>query len=331
MNSLIISGSPHIHGNHTVKTIMWSVVIALLPALAVSVYFFGIQALTLTAIAIASCMLFEAFIQRFLLKTDISVLDGSAIITGLLLAFNVPSSLPWWQMVIGAMFAIGVGKMSFGGLGKNVFNPALAGRVFLLISFPVDMTLWPKPQVLGTITDAVTGPTALGVLKGGLMKGEAISSIMTKLPDYQSLFVGQVGGSMGEVSALAIIIGGLYMLIRKVITWHIPVSFILSSVILSGIFWLINPEQYADPVFHLLAGGLMLGAVFMATDMVTSPMTNKGMLIFGAGCGLLTIIIRLWGAYPEGVSFAILIMNAFTPIINNAVKPKRFGEEKSNG
>lgn len=332
MNGLVISGSPHVHAAQDVRSIMWGVVISLIPALLVSVYFFGLPALFLTAVAVASCVVFEYLIQRFLLKQETTIGDGSAVITGILLAFNVPSSLPWWQMVIGSLVAIGIAKLAFGGLGKNPFNPALVGRVFLLISFPVDMTTWPKAQPLALIPDVITGPTALGILKEGLMKGDAMEELMRKVPSYQDLFVGQMGGSLGEISALALLLGGLYMLIRGIITWHIPVSYMLTVCVFTGIMWYLDPTRYADPVFHLLAGGLILGAVYMATDMVTSPMTHKGMLIFGIGCGVLTVLIRLWGAYPEGVSFAILIMNAFTPLINQYIKPVAFGEEvKSNG
>lgn len=327
MNGFVISGSPHVHAEQNVRSIMWGVVISLIPALLVSVYYFGLPALSLTAIAVASCVLFEYLIQRFMFRQESTVSDGSAVITGVLLAFNVPSNLPWWQMVIGSLVAIGISKMAFGGLGKNPFNPALVGRVFLLISFPVDMTTWPKAIPMGLIPDVVTGPTALGVLKEGLMKGETVTKLMQNVPTYQDLFVGGIGGSLGEVSALALVLGGLYMLFRRIITWHIPVSYMLTVFVFTGILWYANPEKYADPVFHMLAGGLILGAVYMATDMVTSPMTYKGMLIFGIGCGVLTVLIRVWGAYPEGVSFAILIMNAFTPLINNYIKPASFGEE----
>lgn len=331
MNLLTVSGSPHVHGNQNVKKIMWGVVIALMPAMLVSFWYFGINALILTVVAVASCLLFEYLIQKFMLRQPTSIGDGSAVITGLLLAFNVPSSLPLWQMVIGALVAIGIAKMTFGGLGKNLFNPALVARVFLLISFPVDMTSWPVPAPIGSGMDAVTGPTALGVVKEGLMKGESVDKLMNAVPSYTDLFIGGVGGSLGEVSVLALLLGGLFMLFRKIITWHIPVTFIVSVMAFTGIMWMIDPTQYADPVFHLLAGGLVLGAVFMATDMVTSPMTAKGMVVFGIGCGVLTVLIRLWGAYPEGVSFAILIMNAATPLINKSFKPKRFGEVIKNG
>lgn len=306
---------------------MWGVVLALLPAMLVSFWYFGLGAILSVAIAVFTCVAVEYLVAKFILKEDPSIADGSAVITGILLAFNVPSNIPWWELVIGSIFAIAVVKMSFGGLGKNPFNPALAGRVFMLISFPVDMTTWPLPlQNRFVLVDALTGPTALGTLNEGLKSGETISQFAAKLPDYAHLMTGNIGGSLGEVSAISLLIGGIYMLFRRIITWHIPVSYLLTVFLFTGLLWLINPERYIDPVFHLLAGGLILGAVFMATDMVTSPMNPKGMLIFGLGCGLLTVLIRIWGSYPEGVSFAILIMNAVTPLINKYVKPKRFGE-----
>jgi electron transport complex protein RnfD len=222
--------------------------------------------------------------------------------------------------------------MTFGGLGKNPFNPALVGRVFLMISFPVEMTSWPRPMAFSTqLTDAVTGPTALAIWKEGVGQGASVSEILPEIPSYVNLLIGQMGGSIGEISALALLLGGLYMLIRKIITWHIPVAYLGSVVVFAGVSWLIDPTYYMDPLFHLLTGGLMLGALYMATDMVTSPMSYRGQIIFGVGCGVLTMVIRLFGAYPEGVSFAILIMNAFVPLINKYMKPKRFGEEVKHG
>jgi len=327
MNLITVSGSPHIHGDQTVKKIMWGVIIAMLPAMLVSIWYFGISAITTTAVAVVTCVVAEYLMKRFLLNEDPSVSDGSAVITGMLLAFNVPSSLPWWQTVLGSIFAIGVAKIAFGGLGRNLFNPALVGRIFLLVSFPVNMTSWPIPlSNRWVLIDALTGPTALGKLKEGLANGETLLTLKAQLPAYQDMFMGQIGGSLGEVSAIAILLGGLYMLYRRIITWHIPVSFLLTVAVFTGILYLIDPTHYIDPIFHLLAGGLMLGSFFMATDMVTSPMTYKGMLVFGFGCGVLTVLIRNWGAYPEGVSFAILIMNAFVPLINKGFKPIRFGE-----
>lgn len=331
-NLLTISGSPHVHSDQSIRKIMWGVVIALAPALLVSFWYFGIGALLLTAVAVVSCVVVEYLVQKFILKEEPSVSDGSAVITGLLLAMNVPSSLPWWMVVIGSVVCIGVAKMSFGGLGKNPFNPALIGRVFLLISFPVAMTSWPLPlQNRWVLTDAVTGPTSLGIIKEGLGKGDSLADLATRIPSYAEMLIGNMGGSLGEVSALAILIGGLYMIFRRIITWHIPVSYILTVFVFAGVLYLADPASFMDPVFHILSGGLMLGAVFMATDLVTSPMSKTGMLVFGFGCGILTMLIRVWGAYPEGVSFAILIMNAFVPLINKGFKPSKFGEEVKHG
>jgi electron transport complex protein RnfD len=327
MGLLTVSGSPHIHGGLSVKKLMWGVVIAMMPAMLASFYYFGLGAIRITLVAVISAVFFEYVITKFILKQKPDIMDGSAIITGILLAFNVPSDLPLWMMIIGSLMAIGVAKMSFGGLGKNPFNPALVGRVFLLISFPAQMTVYPKvSEGFPMALDAVSGPTPLGIVKEGLKNGEKIPELISHI-DYSNLFFGQTGGSLGEVSAFLLLLGGIYMLIRKIITWEIPVSFLGSVVVFSGILWLYNPNQYADPLFHLLTGGIMLGVFFMATDMVTSPMTSKGQLIFGAGVGVITIIIRIWGAYPEGVSFAILLMNAVVPHLNNAFKPKRFGKE----
>lgn len=295
---------------------MYNVLIALIPAFLVSLYFFGVGALVVTLTSVVACVLFEYLIQKFLLKVKPTVSDGSAILTGVLLAFNVPSNLPIWIILIGALVAIGIGKMSFGGIGNNIFNPALVGRVFLLISFPVQMTTWPKPDVLTThYLDAETAATPLGLLKQGL----PIEATTT------DMLLGNVGGSLGEIGAIALLIGLVYMLIKKVITWHIPVSILATAFIFS---WLTNGFDATDALQQLLLGGMLLGAIFMATDYVTSPMTHKGMIIYGICIGLLTIIIRRWGAYPEGMSFAILIMNAVTPLINKYVKPKRFGEVK---
>lgn len=329
MNKLIISPSPHQLGEYSVKKLMYGVIIALIPTLGFSLFFYGVGALIVTLVSVASCVGFEWLIAKYLLKQKPSILDGSAIITGLLLAFNVPSNLPIWIIIIGALVAIGIGKMTFGGLGRNPFNPALVGRVFLLISFPVQMTSWPLPGKFPLqYVDAVTGATPLGIMKEGLGNGEAMSALTSKIPSHMEMFYGYMGGSLGEVAAIAIILGGIYMLVRKIITWHIPVSVIGTVLVVTGILWLINPDKNADPLFHVLTGGLLLGAVFMATDYVSSPMSAKGMIIFGTGIGFLTVVIRVWGAYPEGVSFAILIMNAFVPLINKYLKPKKFGEVK---
>ena len=315
---LHISGSPHVHSDESVKKIMWSVVLSLVPALLVSVYYFGLPVIILTLVSIGCCVLFEYLIQRFMLHQKPSIDDGSAVVTGLLLAFNVPSNLPIWIMVVGALVAIGIAKMPFGGLGQNPFNPALVARVTLLIAFPVQMTSWPVPTPLWSFhfADAITGPTTLGIIKEG---GD-----LSQLPTYANMLLGQMGGSFGEVSAIALLIGAGFLLWKRIITWHIPVSFIATVFVVAGIFHLVNPAEYVNPMIHLLAGGLILGACFMATDMVTSPTSPWGMIVFGCGCGLLTIIIRLFGAYPEGVSFSILLMNAVVPLINKGFKPKQF-------
>ncbi|MFC2152869.1 RnfABCDGE type electron transport complex subunit D [Bacteroidota bacterium] len=333
MNKIItISPSPHVYEDTSVKRLMFDVVIALLPALAFSIYFFGMGAIIVTLTAVASCLAFEWLIQKYILKQVPTITDGSALVTGVLLAFNIPTNLPIWIIIVGSLVAIGVGKMSFGGLGNNPFNPALVGRVFMLISFPVQMTSWPVPTGFNnSYTDAVTGATPLGVMKEGIGAGESVSAIMENIPSHMELFYGYMGGSMGEIAAVALLLGLAYMLFRKVIKVHIPASIFISIAAFTGILWLVNPEANADPLFHLLTGGVMLGAIFMATDYVTSPMSIKGMWIYGIGIGLITVSIRVFGAYPEGISFAILIMNAFVPLINMYIKPKRFGEEVKNG
>ncbi|MDP4240091.1 MAG: RnfABCDGE type electron transport complex subunit D [Bacteroidota bacterium] len=317
MDKLIISPSPHVHSGDTISNKMIGVFIALLPAYVAGLYFFGLGALIISVTAVLSCLLFEYLIQRFILKGPVTITDGSAALTGLLLAFNLPSNLPVWIVIIGSLVAIGIAKMSFGGLGNNPFNPALVGRVFLLISFPAQMTTWPKPVPWNpAYLDAVTAATPLALLKGQI----------TEIPSALNLFLGNMGGSIGEVSALALLIGFIYLLIRKIITWHIPVSILFTVFVFTGILHYTNPETYiGTPVFHLLTGGILLGAIFMATDYVTSPMNPRGMLLYGLGIGVITVLIRVFGSYPEGVSFAILIMNAFTPLINKYIKPKRFG------
>ena len=320
---LIVSLSPHVHGGDSVQRNMYGVCVALIPTLLASLIFFGLGAAIVLATSVLSCVFFEWAISRFLLhKEQLTITDGSAVLTGLLLGFNLPSNLPVWIIIIGALVAIGVGKMTFGGLGCNPFNPALVGRVFLLISFPVQMTTWPLPGQLTSYLDAQTGATPLAVMKEAVKTGD--TSVLEKLPNAFDMLLGQMGGSLGEVSALAILIGLVYMLMRKIITWHIPVSILLTVLVLSGLLHLYNPA-YADPVNTLLSGGLLLGACFMATDYVTSPMTPRGQIIYGIGIGAITVIIRTFGAYPEGMSFAILILNAFTPLINTYNKPKRYG------
>lgn len=327
MSKLIVSLSPHAHGNETVEKNMYGVIIALVPALLVSFLYFGIGSVIVCLTSVASCMFFEWAITKYMLKEEPTLMDGSAIVTGLLLGFNLPSNLPIWITLIGALVAIGIGKMTFGGLGSNPFNPALVGRCFLLVSFPAQMTSWPILGQLSKYTDAATGATPLSVMKSAIKTGDA--TMLDKLPNSLHLLLGNnVSGGMGtigEVCALALIGGLIFMLWRKIITWHIPISIFATVFVFSGLLHLVNPI-YADPLTVLFSGGLMLGAIFMATDYVTSPMTPKGQLIYGIAIGFLTVVLRNWGSYPEGMSFAILIMNAFTPLINAYIKPKRFGE-----
>lgn len=317
MNKWIVSSSPHVHSGDSIQKNMLYVVLALLPAYLVALYYFGVGALVVSAIAIASCIGFEAFLQRFVLKTKVSISDGSAALTGLLLAMNLPSNLPWWMVIIGSIAAIGLGKMCYGGLGNNLFNPALVGRVFLLISFPAAMTTWPVPDPLTTAyMDAQTAATPLSFMKSDQM-----------LPSFFNTVLGNVGGSLGEVSAIALLLGGIFLLRKRVITWHIPVSILATVVIFTSIMRAIDPMVYEDASWHLCSGGLLLGSIFMATDYVTSPMTPRGQIVYGVGIGLITVVIRLWGSYPEGVSFAILLMNAATPLIDRYIKPKRFASK----
>ena len=328
---LTVSPAPHIHGKRTVSQCMYNVVLALLPAFAVSLYFFGIGALIVTLSSILSCVIIEYLIQKYLLKEKPTIGDGSAILTGFLLGLNLPSNLPIWIVVVGAIAAIGIAKMSFGGLGNNLFNPALVGRVFLLISFPTYMTQWPLPGTSRwNYTDAETGATLLSKLKEeGYQWIDQVS--MT------DLWIGNQGGSLGEVGAIALLLGFAFLLYRRIISWHIPVSVLATVFLFSFALNLGGGESLQDShiwqsafdfaLIQLLSGGLLLGAIYMATDYVTSPMTSKGMVIYGICIGILTVVIRQWGGYPEGVSFAILIMNAFTPLINNYIKPKRFGRK----
>ncbi|OGS33934.1 MAG: electron transporter RnfD [Elusimicrobia bacterium RIFOXYB2_FULL_49_7] len=317
---LSVEASPHLRRPDDTRTVMFSVNLALLPAAAVGLFIFGLPALRVLLLAVVGCLAFEALFIR-LFGNEGSLSDGSALVTGLLLAFNLPPASPWWLVLIGALVAMLLGKHIFGGLGHNPFNPALVARVFLLIAWPVEMTTWSASRFA---PDGTTQATPLGILKtDGLAK---LHTLMAD--DKMNLALGNMGGSFGEISAVALILGALFLFFRGYLTWHIPVSFLATVAIFTGIFHHINPTQYADPLFHLLSGGVLLGALFMATDMVTSPMTGKGMLLFGLGCGLLTAVIRLFGSYPEGVSFAILIMNALTPIIDRYVRPTLFGTVK---
>lgn len=320
MSKFIISLSPHVHGGDSVEKNMYGVCVALVPALLAGLYFFGLGAAIVLTTSVVSCVAFEFLISKYILGRDgRSVTDGSAILTGLLLGFNLPSNLPLWLIVLGALVAIGVGKMTFGGLGQNPFNPALVGRVFLLISFPVQMTSWPVAGQLTSYLDAQTAATPLGLASQGRLDN---------LPDATDLLLGNMGGSLGEVSALALLLGCAWLLWKRIITWHIPVSILGTVAVLSSLLYVASPETYMNPLAVLTTGGLMLGACFMATDYVTSPMTHKGQVIYGVMIGIITLVIRNWGAYPEGMSFAILIMNAFTPLINTYCKPRRFGTKK---
>lgn len=325
---LKISTAPHMQTRQDTRAIMRDVVIALLPAALAAVLFFGINALLVILTSVAACMAFEYLANRYWFKKGNTALDLSAVVTGLLLAYNLPSSMPLWMILIGAFMAIVVGKLCYGGLGKNIFNPALVGRVFLFISFPVQMTLWPKPQFMQLFsTDAQTGATTLGILKH--LDGQTSATYLNAhLPTYGQMFFGNIGGCLGEISAFALLLGLAYLLWRKVITWHIPFYYIATVFIITAVMWLITKDVRFEPVTHLLSGGLILGAVFMATDYATSPMTKKGQVLFAVCCGVLTVIIRLWSAYPEGVSFAILIMNAFVPLIDKYIQPRFYGQRR---
>jgi len=322
---LILTSSPHILGEDTIERIMWSVVLSLMPATLAGIYFFGWNALQVLILTTGSTVIAETLWQRISGQT-VTVKDGSAAVTGLLLGLTLPPGSPWWLSIIGGFFAIIVCKQLFGGLGFNPFNPALMARVFLLISFPLQMTRWPRPAPLFSGVDAMTGATPLGELQIARLTGKGIGRAAEL--NLWDAFLGNMGGSIGEVSALALLIGAAYLLYKQYITWHIPLSMIGTVLVFSGIFWIIDPEKYVNPLFHLLTGGLIIGAFFMATDMVTCPVTSKGQLLFGFGCGLITIIIRMWGGYPEGVSFAIVLMNIVTPMIDRYIRPVRYGAIK---
>ncbi len=323
---LILSSSPHIRSDISIPQIMYSVLLALTPATLVGIYYFGYDALQVISICTVTAILSEALFQR-IMGQKIIISDGSAAVTGLLLGLNLPPGSPWWLSTLGAIIAIGLGKQIYGGLGYNLFNPALVARVVLLISFPVQMTTWQRPHPLFTDTDVITGATPLGILQEQrlLQKGVGEAGKINLI----DAFVGNVGGSIGEVSAVAILLGGVYLLYKGYITWHIPFSYLGTVALFSGIFWAMDPGRYINPLFHLVTGGLMLGAFFMATDMVTSPLTLKGMIVFGIGCGLITIIIRMWGGYPEGVSFAILLMNGAVGLIDRYTQPVKFGDRRN--
>ncbi len=314
-NLITISPSPHAQTPTTVSRLMLHVIIALVPAVLFALYYFGIGAAIVITTSIVGCIAAEYLITRYMLGRKPSIGNLSAVLTGLLLALNLPSNIPVWMVLIGCVVAIGIGKMTFGGLGCNIFNPALVGRVFLLLSFPVAMTTWPEPIVNRmAYTDATTGATILGQLKQNLITPDQINLLDAAL--------GNMGGSMGEVGAIALLLGFAYLLCFRVITWHIPVAIIGTAALFSLCI--------GAPVgVEILSGGMLLGAIFMATDYVTSPMSRSGMLLYGAMIGIITIIIRQWGAYPEGMSFAILIMNGVTPLINRYMKPRKFGEGRA--
>lgn len=327
MNKLLVSPSPHVHAPVSTKSLMRDVVIALLPAVIVSVVFYGLGEIVVLATSVISCVLIEYLITRFLLKKPSTICDYSAAVTGILLALNLPYTTPWWVVFVGALFAIGVVKMTFGGLGQNIFNPAIAGRVFLLVSFPSYMTKWQMPQGLFGL-DAVTGSTPLGMITEGLAKGLPVPEIMSANGlSYSQMLFANLGGSVGEISALALLAGFVYLLVRRVIKPHITLSIWGTVAAVSLIFWLINPDRFTDPVFNLLTGGMILGSCFMATDYVTSPMTVKGGIVYGIGIGFITLMIRYFGSYPEGMSFAILIMNSVVPLINMWFHQKKYGRK----
>ncbi len=330
--ALTVTASPHIRSGLNVRRIMWAVVIAMLPAFAGSVWFFGWRALMLVGLSVASAIAFDALSQK-LFGRKVTITDGSAVITGMLLAFNLPPGVPWWIPVVGSAFAVIVVKQFFGGLGHNFVNPALAARAFLMVSWPGLMTAkWLVPRG-GTLSglDAITTATPLAILKNAPeIVGEAgaagLLAQAQSWPVVGKLFFGQVGGCLGETSALLLIAGGLFLILRRrIIDWRIPAGYIGTVIVL--ILVLPGPKHDLLPyvAYHVFGGGLMLGAFFMATDYVTSPITGKGRWIFAVGCGVLTVLIRLWGGYPEGVSYSILLMNVATPVIDRFTKPRLFG------
>lgn len=316
---LTISGSPHIHTMRSTSSTMWHVVVALLPAWLFSIWIFGVSVVAITATSIVACVVTEFVVARFMLRRPLLLKGGSSVVTGLLLAMCLPSGVPLWLVAIGGVAAIGIGKMAFGGLGCNIFNPALVGRVFLLLSFPAQMTTWPVPH-----WDGATGATLLAQTFGhDGASGASASAHATEVVEHDllALAVGLRGGSLGEVAALALITGFLFLLWRRIVSWHIPLAIVVTEALLA---WVCGFEIDVE----IFGGGLLLGALFMATDYVTSPMTKKGMIVFGVGIALITFSIRHWGAYPEGVSFAILIMNGFVTLIDRCFKPKKFGERR---
>ena len=325
MEKLLVSPNPHIHAPVSTKTLMRDVIIALIPAVICSFVFYGWREILVMAVSVASCVLIEWAITKYMLRKPSTIGDLSAVITGILLALNLPYTTPWWVVMIGAVVAIGVAKLTFGGIGQNIWNPALVGRVFLLVSFPTYMTTWSKPAGLFGV-DAVSGPTPLGAISEGLMQGSTVQEL-TSAYNYKDLLFANLGGSAGEVCALALLAGFVYLCCRRVIKPWITLSIFATVALTSLIFWGINPARFTDPLFNLLTGGLVLGACFMATDYVTSPMSLWGGVIFGVGIGFLTMMIRYFGSYPEGVSFAILIMNSVVPLLNRWFHQKKYGRK----
>ncbi len=327
MGKLLVSPSPHIHSKDSTRSLMLDVVIALLPAVICSFVFYGWREILVMGVSVASCVLLEWAITRYMLKQPSTIGDLSAVITGMLLALNLPYTTPWWVVMVGAVVAIGVAKMTFGGIGQNIWNPALVGRVFLLVSFPTYMTSWSAPKGLFGV-DAVSGATPLGAVQEGLMQGASVQEIMSAGGyDYGQMLFANLGGSAGEACALALLAGFVYLCVRRVIKPWITLSIFATVALTSLVFWGIDPARFTDPLFNLLTGGLILGACFMATDYVTSPMSLWGGVVFGVGIGLLTMMIRYFGSYPEGVSFAILIMNSVVPLLNRWFKQPKFGRK----
>lgn len=321
MNNLLVSPSPHVHAPVSTRSLMLDVVISLMPAVIVAVVFYGWKEIVVLGTSVATCVLLEYLITKYMFKKSSTIGDLSAVVTGVLLALNLPFTTPWWIVMIGAAVAIAVAKLTFGGLGQNVFNPAITGRVFLLVSFPAVMTSWAVPQGLFGV-DAVSGPTPLGAVQGAVLSGHSVSELGYS---YGQMLFSNIGGSAGELSAIALLVGFIYLLCRKVVKIHIPLAIFGTVALVSLVFWLADPERFTDPLFNLLSGGMILGSCFMATDYVTSPMSVKGGIIFGIGIGFITMMIRYFGSYPEGMSFAILIMNATVPLINRWCHQKKYG------
>lgn len=316
--TLTLTTSPHLHSDESVPDIMRQVIWALIPAIGAAVYFFGLRALLLLTVCSGACLLSEHICQK-LRKQETTIGDGSALITGILLALILPPAIPLWAAALGAVVAIVMGKMVFGGLGHNKFNPALVGRAFLQAAFPVMMTTWSSPSqnIASLNISVITQATPLAAMK-----------FQHQLTGYAQLFWGNVGGSLGETSVFAILIGGLYLMVKRIADWRIIAGIFISAILFSGILWQINPTQYANPLFHLLSGGFMLGTFFMATDMVASPATPRGRWLYGAGIGFLIILIRSFSGLPEGVMYAILLMNAVSPLIERYTQPRQYGYVK---